>query len=289
MKNLISTVYVFLLFISHSAAQLTVVTSNLVSPAGVEVDNSGNAWVTETGTGKNDGRVLIVRPNGDKIPVIVNLSSSIHPTIGDVNGAWRSMFLPNNRLAVIVGEGLTTKFGRILIFNLTGFSPGQSTPKTETDAVSSIDGISTFAFTQPGVVSSNPFSAALDAEGNWYVADAGANMIIKIATNGQKSVFAKFPPIPNPTPIGPPVMDYVPTKIIANPDGGFYVCNLSGFPFLDGKASIVSIDKNGNISPYAKGLTLLTDIVLDNRTGDLYAMQFGSFVFPTPGFASGWA
>ena len=71
----------------------------------MEVDNSGNAWVTETGTGKNDGRVLIVRPNGDKIPVIVNLSSSIHPTIGDVNGAWRSMFLPNNRLAVIVGEG----------------------------------------------------------------------------------------------------------------------------------------------------------------------------------------
>jgi Secretion system C-terminal sorting domain len=286
MKKITLTICLSLLFLNLLKAQLSVVTSDLVSPAGVEVDNYGNAWVTETGTGMNDGRVLLVKPNGLKIPVIVNLPSAIDPGSGDTGGAWRTMQLGNNRLAVIIGEGPTDKFGRILIFNLRGFRPGHSRPKTDADAIASIE-ISSFAKAQPGVTNSNPFSAALDCYGNWYVADAGANMIIKVTRHGHKSVFAKFPPIPNPTPIGPPVIDYVPTKIIANPHGGFYVCNLSGFPFLDGNSSILSIDMHGNVRPYATGLTLLTDIVLDHRTGDLYALQFGSFKFPTPGFVFG--
>ncbi len=287
MKKLSSIIIAFLIGMSFSHAQLTVVTSNLNNPAGVIADDDGNAWVTETGSGANDGRVVIVKPNGDKLPVITGLPSHIDTSVGETTGAWRSMVLSNNRLAVVVGEGPTSLFGRIMIFNLEGFQAGVSAPKTIADTVSTID-ISSFTVVQPGVTNSNPFSAALDKDNNWYVVDAGANMIVKITPQGQKTVFTSFSRIPNPLPFGPPVIDPVPTRIIANPQGGFYVSTLTGFPFIDGFATIYSVDKNGVATPYAKGSTLVTDLALDNRTGDLYALQFGKFGFsPSPGFVFG--
>ena len=288
MKKLTTTLSFLLFLLVSSYAQLVPVTSNLVNPAGIEPDASGNIWLTETGTGANNGRVLLVRPNGDKIPIITGLPSRFDPIVNETGGPWRTMLLPNNRLAVIVGEGPTTIFGRIMFFNLTGFQPGISAAKTLADTTSTID-ISRFALAQSGVTNSNPFSAVLDSDGSWYVADAGANMIIKVApNNGQRSVFARFPKVPNPTPIGPPVVDAVPTKIMANPDGGFYVSTLTGFPFNAGQAAIYNVDKNGVISLYHRGLTMITDMALDPRTGDIYALQFGNFAFaPSPGFVFG--
>lgn len=274
-------------FLTQSFAQLTPVAGNFIGPAGVEADNDGNIWITETGSGFNNGKVIRVKPNGDKDLIVSKLPSFANPDNGEVSGAWRTMLLPNNRLAVIVGEGPTALFGRIMLFNLTGFQPGISDAKTIADTTSTIE-ISRFSLAQSGVTNSNPFSAVLESDGSWYVADAGANMIVKVAPNGQRSVFARFPKVPNPTPVGPPVVDAVPTKIMANPDGGFYVSILTGFPFNVGQAAIYNLDKNGVISPYFKGLTMLTDMALDPLTGDIYAMQFGNFGFaPSPGFVFG--
>ena len=287
MKKLINIVLLSWLSISVCLAQLLPVASNFIGPAGVEIDANGNAWVAEVGTGVVKGRIILVKPNGDKIPIITGLPSNLDTVVEDVAGAWRTVLLPNNRLAVIVGEGPTSLFGRIMFFNLTGFQPGISPAKTLADTTSTID-ISRFALAQSGVTNSNPFSAVLDSDGSWYVVDAGANMIIKVTAGGQRSVFARFPKVPNPTPVGPPVVDAVPTKIIANPDGGFYVTNLTGFPFNKGQASVFAVDRNGNVTTYAKGFTMLTDLALDPRTGDLYALQFGEFGFaPTPGFIFG--
>ena len=287
MKRLTITTLLAFLMLTFCYAQLVPVTSNLVNPAGIEPDASGNIWLTETGTGANNGRVILVRPNGDKIPIITGLPSNFDATTNETGGPWSTILLPNNRVAVIVGEGPTFLFGRIMLFNLTGFQPGISPAKTIADTTSTID-ISRFALAQTGVTNSNPFSAVLDSDGSWYVVDAGANMIIKVTAGGQRSVFARFPKVPNPTPVGPPVVDAVPTKIIANPDGGFYVTNLTGFPFNKGQASVFAVDRNGNVTTYAKGFTMLTDLALDPRTGDLYALQFGEFGFaPTPGFIFG--
>jgi Secretion system C-terminal sorting domain len=283
MKKITLFVCVFLLSALIAQAQLAIVSSDHSQPAGIEADASGNIWLTETGSGK----VVVVKPNGDKIPVITDLPFNFDPASQETAGAWRTMFLSNSRLAVIVGEGPTTQFGRILVFNFKGFRLGRSAAKKPSDAIQSID-ISTFAKAQAGVTNSNPFSATLDDYGNWYVVDAGANMIVKVSRNGQKSVFATFPKIANPTPVGPPMIDPVPTKIIAKPRGGFYVASLSGFPFAAGNATIYSVDSRGRVEAFKKGLTMVTDIALDYRTGDLYAMQFGSFAFaPTPGFVFG--
>jgi hypothetical protein len=288
MKNCLFTT-VFLLFaISGNFAQFTNVTGGLINPTGVEIDDNGNAIVTETGNGTNNARVLLVRPNGDKIPIIIGLPSFLLDSItGESSGAWRTMRLPNNRMAVIIGGGPTPLFGRIMLFNLTGFQAGVSPAKRVADTTSTID-ISTFAMAQSGVAETDPFSAALDKDGNWYVADAAANMIIKVTPTGQKSIFARFPGFRNPTPIGPPFVDAVPTKIIAKPEGGFYVCTLTGFPFLEGRAAIYSVSATGVVTPYVTNMSLLTDMQLDPRTGDLYALQFGSFGFaPSPGFIFG--
>jgi hypothetical protein len=288
MKKVVFTTYFAFLLCAFSYAQLTTVASNFLSPAGIETDANGDTWLTETGTGTNNGRVTRVRPNGDKATIVTGLPSTIlNPATGEISGAWRTMLLPNNRLAVIVGEGPTILFGRIMFFNLAGFQPGVSAAKTVADTTSTID-ISRFSFAQTGVVTSNPFSAVLDSDGSWYVADAGANMIVKVAPNGQRSIFVRFPPVANPTPVGPPLVDAVPTRIIANPDGGFYVATLTGFPFNAGAATIYSLSASGVLTPYAKNLTMITDIALDFRTGDMYALQFGSFAFaPTPGFVFG--
>ncbi len=287
MKNLTITAFFSLLFYAISFAQLTPIANNLVSPAGIEADMSGNIWVAETGTGTNNGRVIRVRPNGVKDTIVRGLPSYADAVTGETTGAWRTMLLPNNRLAVIVGEGPTILFGRIMLFNLTGFQPGVTTPKTVADTTSTID-ISRFSLAQTGVTNSNPFSAVLASDGSWYVADAGANMIVKVTSTGQRTIFARIPPVPNPTPIGPPMVDAVPTKIIANPDGGFYLSILTGFPFNAGQSLVYNLSSTGVLTPYAKGFTMLTDIALDYRTGDLYANQFGNFGFaPTPGFVFG--
>ena len=286
MKKLSLSLSLILLSIFSLQAQFSIITNNLVNPAGIQADAAGNIWVAETGTGANDGRIVAVTPSGNKIPVVTGLPSALDPASQEIGGAWRSMFLENNQLAVVIGEGPTAQFGRIVIFNMAGFQLGVSAAKTLADVTKSIE-ISSFSLAQAGVTNSNPFSAAQDESGNWYVADAGANMIVKVTTNGQRSIFAKLPRVSNYTRIGPPTVDPVPTKIIAKKGGGFFVSQLTGFPFTEGKSKIYWIDANGIVRLYTTGMTLVTDLAYDDKTGDLYALQFGSFVFPSPGFVFG--
>lgn len=270
----------------------TLVADSLRVPNGLEPDGNGNLWLVETGFGQNDGTVSLVKPDGVVIPVIVGLPSALDSISGDIVGAWHTLRLPGNKLAVVNGKGENQYSGSILTFDLTGFVPGASAPLTAASSTNQIV-ISDFVEQNqpPGMPDSNPYSIASDNSGNWYVVDAGFNGIVKVdAATGQKSVFATFDLFPNPTPVGPPVIDPVPTKIIAKPGGGFFVATLTGFPFLDGAATIYSLDANGSATPFTTGLTMVTDLAYDANTGDLYALQFGRFTFdPPPGFVIGSA
>lgn len=282
MKHFLSGLLVLILLQAGFAQQLNIIADSLRSPLGIEVDASGNIWVTETGYGMNDGTVSMRTPGGVLVPVITGLPSFFDTASFEVVGPWRSLFLPNNKLGV-----LSPLTGGISIYDLNGFMPGVSTPIPAANTVGQIP-VSDFVFEQQpaDMRDSNPYSAALDAEGNWYVADAAFNAIVRVdKTTGQRSVFARFDKIPNPTPVGPPFIDPVPTRIIARPGGGFYVCTLTGFPFLEGSAGIFALSATGAISVYATGLNTLTDLAVDRNTGDLYALQIGKFTFvPQPGF-----
>ncbi len=274
MKGYILTFILFFCALTSGFSQFSTVASGFIKPAGIETDENGNVLVTETGSGANDARVVMVRPNGDKIPIITGLPSFTNARVSGTTGAVQTLRLPNNRMAVLIGEGANAAlFGRIMVFNMTGFQAGVSPAKTVGDTTSTID-VSRFVLTQTGITASNPFSVAVDKDGNWYVVDAGANMIVKITPTGQRSVFTIFPRIPTATG---GLSDAVPTKIITKPDGSFFVCTYSGFPFNAGRAVIYSVDKAGVATPFVSNMTLLTDLQLDPRTGDLYALQYGTF------------
>jgi len=135
------------------------------------------------------------------------------------------------------------------------------------------------------VVNSNPYSIALDKKGNWYVTDAGSNMVIQITKKRKHSVFAKFPQLENPLPFGPPMIDAVPTKIVPGSRGNFFIATLTGFPFPDTTARIYKLDRLGRLTTHASGLSRLTDIHYDVSSQEIHALEFGQFSLqPSPGW-----
>jgi hypothetical protein len=165
--------------------------------------------------------------------------------------------------------------GSIMTFDISSYVPGGPSLNV-TDALD-IFHVASWALSN-GFTDSDIFSAAWDNYGNTYIADAGANAVFKrdILTNAL-SVVDTFPPILNTVTPFPPYIDYVPTKIIHGPADKFYLCNLSGFPFLGGFSSVVSLDSTGVDSIIATGLTLAVDMEMDTLTGDIYALQFGRY------------
>lgn len=283
--------FLFFLFIALSTfsvqAQLTTLADHLHSAIGVTVDEWGNQWATDQGTGHDDGQVIMVTKSGKKHLVFDHLPSVVNEE-GDAVSAWKVIHMTYSRIALLMGGNhhLTTNHGRLLFFDMSGFTPGEDSPKTIADTTHSID-IATYGQAISGKDDSDPFSAVQDEDGNWFIADAGADAILRISRNGRNySVLARFPLIPNPTPVGGPFIDPVPTGIVALPHyGGFLVTTLTGFPFVKGLASIYKVDRDGTVTPYLTGLTLLTDIAVD-RNNTIYVNQFGRFELPA-GFVFG--
>jgi sugar lactone lactonase YvrE len=75
--------------------------------------------------------------------------------------------------------------------------------------------------------------------------------------------------------------DPVPTAVAFDDAGNAYVSLLSGYPFIPGSAKIVRVTPEGEISDYATGLTMPTDLQR-GPDGELYAVQFGMFTEQGP-------
>ncbi len=260
-------------------AQLSVLSDSLNAPIGVYADPWGNKWVTESGSGMDDGSVTVITKSGKKHIAFFGLPSKLNVEAGEIVGAWRVIPMTNAKMAVLIGGNpmLGENFGKLLFFDMAGFVPGTSAPRTIADTTHSFN-VGAFGLATSTNNDSDPFSAAQDPDGNWYIADAGANSILRVSKNGKiMSVLARFAAIPNPTPVGPPFIDPVPTGIAALPQyEGFLVTTLTGFPFLTGKASIYHVHLDGTVTPWATGLTLLTDIAID-KSRQVYVNQFGTF------------
>lgn len=112
-------------------------------------------------------------------------------------------------------------------------------------------------------------------EGDIYIADAGANAIIHRKSAGDYTVLAEVPSIENPLPVGPPMVEGVPTGILFNGQD-FLVTTLLGFPFPAGKAVVFKISIQGNVSVYQDGFTSLVDIAKGYDNGYL-VLQHASF------------
>lgn len=121
-----------------------------------------------------------------------------------------------------------------------------------------------------------------------YIVDAGFNNVRRLNVfTGEDDILASFAPTPNPRfPVGPPVIENVPTSI--RWDGhGLLVTLLSGGPFfLPGYSTIQQVDpRTGDIKPLIGGLSSAIDVIpLGNRCRDDGFLTLEvNLNFPAPG------
>ena len=97
---------------------------------------------------------------------------------------------------------------------------------------------------------------------NLYVVDSGHNEIKVVSRlTGDWDVYVAFPPRPNPLPMGPPVVEAVPTNIHRF-GNRMLVPLLTGFPFAPNIAEVRRISlKDGSDEQFIGGLTSAMDIL----------------------------
>ncbi len=272
---------IFLLLLSgchkfpiHPNAKMTTVADNLQAPMGMDIDWRGNVWVAETGTANNDGKVVVIRAHkgehdkGDvkAMDAIINLSSIKNTVSGEPEGPAHLLF-DRGMLYILAGDLLYK-------VDVSKFKPGDA--PIDGSKLPSED-IGTYVRSLNIVTpnDSHPYNLAKGPDGNLYILDAGANAIIKRTGPGHYSVLAKFPDFKNPTQVGPPMVQRVPTGIVTD-RGGFLVTTLTGFPFPEGQAVIYRVSMKGDVSIYQSGFTTLVDIADGNYNGNV-VLHHGTF------------
>lgn len=256
------------------AATVTTVASGLVAPMGVETDARGDIWVAETGTANNDGKVVLIGSNqhgnsktgATPQDAIINLSSIHNASSGDVEGPANLLYR-RGMLYILAGDYLYT-------VNVSSLKPkdlpidGSKLPFEDIGTY-----IRSLKIVSPN--DSHPYGMTIGPDGDIYIADAGANAIIHRKSAGHYSVLAKIPNFPNPTKVGPPFVQSVPTGIIY--DGhDFLVSTLTGFPFAKGSAVIYRVSLSGNVTVFQSGFTTLVSIAEGSYFGHV-VLHIGTF------------
>jgi hypothetical protein len=221
-------------------------------------------WVAEQGTGNDDGGISGVTPDGSVHPFLTNQRSLIY--YGSPL-SFEQIHFHSNRLWATYVEG------SFMAIDTTGFSPEGPPLALDTTLVVNIKGY----IQDEGFPESNPYDFTFGPDNDLYMVDAAANVVIRrSASDGMLDVFATFDKLSNPTNIGPPVADVVPTGIVFTGDR-FLTSTLSGFPFAEGMASVYAVDLDGNVSVFQDGFTQLTDLLLHPSTGALLVLEMGRF------------
>jgi hypothetical protein len=128
---------------------------------------------------------------------------------------------------------------------------------------------------------SNPWGMALSENGhNLYLTDASQNCLLRIdTTTGRWRRLARFAPLSNPTSVGPPVIDAVPTNVRMYGDS-VLVSFLSGFPFVPGNGRVLIVNpETGAAEPFISNLTSVTDVLWRPRGGDraqFFVLEFSA-------------
>lgn len=135
---------------------------------------------------------------------------------------------------------------------------------------------SPFPTAPENVQGSNPFDVELIGN-HLYVTDGGRNLLWKANVHTGAAVpLAAFGTIPNPTPIGAPVLDAVPTGI-REFKGQLFVTLFRGFPFAPLTSSVEQIDPDtGAHAPVLTGLRTAIDVLADDERRGLFVLEHSS-------------
>ncbi|MFD3001955.1 ScyD/ScyE family protein [Pontibacter toksunensis] len=239
--------------------------TGLATPLGIDLDKYQRLWVAEAGTGMNDGQVSVVLPNGQVHTVLEGFVSVSDPQ--GLPSGLNHLLYDNGTLWILNGVS-----GRLYKADVSNFMPGDAPMQASELEYQEIRPF----ILNLGYHESNAYKMAMGPGGELYIVDAGANAIIRRdSQTSELSIFTEFAPITNPTNVGPPQIDPVPTGIVFDKDR-FLVTTLTGFPFLEGLATIYEVDLDGNQSVYQDGLTTLVDIEIPANKRPL-VLQFAEF------------
>ena len=235
----------------------------------MESDAAGRVWIAEAGTAKNDGRISILHNNA-AVPAITGFNSQIY--LGDVDGLSH-MLCADGVLYILYSNEKLYKA------DVGAFKPGDA-PLLASSIPSEDIGAFVKAQTAAGIVTDNPdkyshaYQMVIGPGGDLFIVDAAANVIIRCnKTTGALSILASIPGVKNPTPVGPPFIQGVPTGIVF--DGtNFLVSGLMGFPFPAGTAQICQVTPAGVVSVYQAGFNSMTGIDLNNGP---IVLEYGTF------------
>lgn len=128
---------------------------------------------------------------------------------------------------------------------------------------------------------SNPWGLALSEDGRTlYLTDASQNCLLRIDTaTGRWRRLARFGPLPNPGPAGPPMLDAVPTSVRIYGES-LLVSFLSGFPFARGSARVLNLNQEaGAADPFIFNLTSVTDVLVRPKPGgrpQFFVLEFST-------------
>ena len=300
---------------AQTAQSATIVASGLASPRGLAMDGKGNLYIAEAGRGGDQvitigegeekrefktgmtGQITKVRSDGTKEVVVAGLMSLVAfegEALGPQGIAYADGALWLTTSCLPAGAPKGPWDGALLRVD------------TESGAITKVADLQAYEFSKNPdgfFPDSNPFGLAVGDDGMAYVADAGANTLLRVdPSNGTVETVAVFDgfPLPkelqgpgpfeqgNPGRNGAMELDPVPTGVAIAPDGSIYVGFLSGFPFLTGMTKVVNVSADGVVSDAATGLTQVLDVAVGSD-GMLYASQFNEFSLMSqpPGYAPG--
>lgn len=265
-----------------------VITGGLLLPIGLESDANGQLWVSEMGLNMMD---QTVPPNGRISMLARNLDGTytMMPLVEGGQVAFNQFMEPSGwhhiafdsqgrMLLATGGPQVDTTYpylGSIVLLDPT--APMLANGPYAIDGAALVESIPVFPYIrqEAGYGDSNVYSAAEVGREIWIV-DAGANAVV--AYEGEEfRVVAEFPDQVNPKGTTPPASQAVPTRIVPDADGGAFVVQLTGFPFVDAMANVFNVSADGDVTTVASGLKTLVDIEVA-ADGSLLVCSVGDFL-----------
>jgi hypothetical protein len=281
--------------------QPSLVVAGLQSPMKIVLTPGGNLLVSEASMNPNAGRISVVGRTGSRRTLIGGLPSGTEVVGGPAGPSAmalrdRTLFVAlgtgdSERRGQTPGTSIPNPagpsspiFASILRIRFSNdvdqtFDTFELTPdhqRTLTDggevelgrqgsSTARISVLARFPITEPeaGILYrfSNPWGMALD--GRWlYVTDASMNSLARVDTvTGRWQRIVRFPQVQNPTPVGPPKVDAVPTSIRIFGDE-VLISFLTGFPFVPGNARVLAVNpETGASRTFISGVTSATDVL----------------------------
>lgn len=224
--------------------------TGLAAPLGVAPDNQGRVWIGEVAA----GQVSVITPDGKKYPAITGFTVGVSPE--NLPDGLNHLLYKDGKLYILHGVD-----EKLYIADVAAFKPGDQPLAASQLACEPIGQVVLDSLNSKDPLASNLYNMAFGPDGDLYIADAGANAIIRRSKTGKVSIFAAIPGVSQVTPSGTSTVESVPTGIVFDGEK-FWVTILTGFPFPAGKARIYQVDLTGKVMVYQEGFSSLVDIVL---------------------------